>query len=186
MGATTKLSFEEFLQMPQEPGKRFEFDRGELIVEPSPTFFHNAIRMRIATHLGDFVRAHRLGYVTVENDFRLATDVVRNPDVAFVDNHKLGKMDIHRSPVEGAPNLAVEVVSPTNSAQDMLTKVHQYLNAGCLAVWVFYPNLKLVEVHDKSGTREIAAPNSLQDDIVFETQSYPLPLAPIFEEDITK
>jgi Uma2 family endonuclease len=186
MGATTKLSFEDFLQLPEEPGKRYELDRGELVAEPSPTFLHNTIRMRIARHLQDFVRAHRLGFVTVENDFRLAIDVVRNPDVAFVDSERLSQMDIDRSPVEGAPNLAIEVVSPGNSAQDMLAKVHQYLDAGCLAVWVFYPSLKVVEIHDKKGTREVAAPAPLEDTTVFPGRSYALPLGPVFDDDMTK
>ena len=48
MGSTTKLSFEEFLHLPEETGKRFELDEGELIVEASPTFRHNVIRDRIA------------------------------------------------------------------------------------------------------------------------------------------
>lgn len=186
MGATTKLTFEEFLQVPEEPGKHFELDRGELIVEPSPTFRHNAVRMRIARHLQDFVRDHRLGHVTVENDFRLAPDVVRNPDVAFVGNELLRKIDVDRSPIEAAPDLAIEVVSPTNSAQDMLTKVHQYLEAGSKAVWMFYPKLRVVEVHDSQGIREVAAPACLEDDKVFAGLSYSLPLSPIFDEDITK
>lgn len=134
MSATTKLTFEEFLQLPEEAGKRFELDRGELIVEPSPTLLHNVVRFRIARHLQDFVRTHHLGLVTVENDFRLARDIVRNPDVAFVAPELLSRMDADRSPIDGVPDLAIEVVSPTNSAQDMLTKVHQYLEAGCRAV----------------------------------------------------
>ena len=48
MGTTTKLTFEEFVQLPEEPGKRFELDEGDLIVEVSPTLRHNAIRDRIA------------------------------------------------------------------------------------------------------------------------------------------
>jgi len=93
MGATTRLTLEEFLQLPEEPGKRFELDRGELIVEPSPTFRHNAIRFRIARRLQDCVRAHRLGHVTVENDFRPDPDIVRNPDVAFVATEPLRRMN---------------------------------------------------------------------------------------------
>jgi len=186
MGTTTKLTFEEYLVLPEEPGKRFELDRGELIVEPSPTFRHNLIRERIARHLGDFVKANRLGGVTVENDFRLAPDTVRNPDVAFVATDSLSRMDVDVSPIEGIPNLAIEVVSPSNSAQDMLTKVHQYLDAGCQAVWVFYPNLKLVQVHNPQRTHEVAAPASLQEEKLFGHKPYSLPLTPIFDEDVTK
>jgi Uma2 family endonuclease len=124
--------------------------------------------------------------VTLENDFRLGPDIVRNPDVAFVATEPLRRMNIDRSPIEGVPDLAIEVVSESNSAQDILTKVHQYLDAGAKAVWVFYPNLKVVQIHDPQGTREIAAPGSLQDKTVFRGQSYTLPLTPIFDEDITK
>jgi len=95
-------------------------------------------------------------------------------------------MNVDRSPIEGMPDFAIEVVSESNLAQDMLTKVHQYLDAGAKAVWVFYPNLKVVQIHDRQGTLEIAAPSSLQDKTVFRSQSYTLPLTPIFDEDITK
>ena len=186
MTATTKLTFAEYLQLPEEPGKRFELDCGELIVEPSPSLRHNVIRERISRHLKDFVSPSRLGAVTVENDFRLAPDIVRNPDVAFVATKPLSQMDVDLSPIDGAPNLAIEVISPSNSAQDMLTKVHQYLYAGCQAVWVFYPNLKVVQVHDSLGTREIAAPASLHEEKLFGDTLYSLPLTPIFDEDITK
>ena len=84
------------------------------------------------------------------------------------------------------PDLAIEVVSESNLAQDMLTKVHQYLDAGAKAVWVFYPNLKVVQIHDPQGTREVAVPASLEDETVFRGQFYKLPLTPIFDEDITK
>jgi len=57
MSATTRLTLEEFLQLPDEPGKRFELHRGELVVEPSPALRHNAICFRIARHLHDFISA---------------------------------------------------------------------------------------------------------------------------------
>ena len=185
MGSTTKLSFEEFLHLPEEPGKRFELDEGELIVEASPTFRHNVIRDRIARILRDFVVAHRLGAVAVENDFRLAPNVIRNPDVGFIKMELLCSIDFDRSPIEGVPNLAVEVVSPSNSAEDMAKKVHQYLDAGCQAVWVFYPNLKLVEIHDETGIREVSAPALLVEEKLFG-QQFSLPLAAVFDEDLTK
>ncbi|HEV2991475.1 MAG TPA: Uma2 family endonuclease [Candidatus Angelobacter sp.] len=186
MGTTTKLTYEEFVQLPEKPGKRFELDRGELIVEASPTYRHNRIRYRIARHLDDFVQRNQLGGVTVEQDFRLAPDVVRNPDVAFIATGPLSRMNVDRSPIEGVPNLAIEVISPSNSAQDMLRKIHQYLDAGCQAVWVFYPDLKAVEIHDALGIREVSAPNSLQEETIFAGYSYSLPLTLVFDEDITK
>lgn len=186
MSTTTKVTFEEFLQLPNEPGRRYELDRGELIVEPSPTFRHNMIRDRIARVLREFVVANRLGNVTIESDFRLDAAVVRNPDVAFLSAQKLKDLDIDTSPIEGVPDLAVEVVSPSNSAQDMLTKVHQYLAAGSQSVWVFYPNLRVVEIHDKKGIREIAASAVLEEHTVFQGLIFKLSLADVFDEDRLK
>jgi Uma2 family endonuclease len=48
-------------------------------------------------------------------------------------------MNVDRSPIEGVPDLAIEVVSESNLAEDMLTKVYQYIDAGAKAVWVSYP-----------------------------------------------
>jgi Uma2 family endonuclease len=186
MGTTTKLTFEEFIQLPEEPGKRFELDEGELIVEASPTFRHNVIRQRIARCLSDFVLTHSLGAVTVENDFRLSSNVIRNPDVAFVATERLRLIDVDRSPIDGVPDLAIEVVSPSNSAEDMMKKVHQYLDAGAKTVWVFYPNLKLVEIHDEKGIRQASAPASLREEQLFCGHVFFLPLTPVFDEDITK
>jgi len=87
---------------------------------------------------------------------------VRNPDVAFVTAEHVKRLDVDRSPADGAPALAVEVVSPTNSAQDMAKKTQQYLNAGCRLVWIVYPSLRMVEIHSPSGTRQVREPELLE------------------------
>jgi Uma2 family endonuclease len=183
MGATTRVSFEEFVKLPEEDGKHYELDEGQLVMEPSPTFRHNFVRDQIADHLRRFVKAHRLGRVTVETDFRLGPEIVRNPDVAFVTAQHRQSIDIDRSPVSGAPALAVEVASPSNSAEDMVAKVRQYLAAGSLAVWVVYPRLRLVEVHDASGAREVLEPALLEARNVFGKLEFSLPLTAIFDEE---
>jgi len=183
MSTTTRVSFEEFLKLPEEDGKHYELDEGNLVMEPSPSFRHNRIRHRIADQLRKFVNAHGLGEITEESDFRLGPETVRNPDVAFVTADHLKNIDIDRSPVAGAPALAVEVVSPGNSAEDMLAKVRQYLAAGSLAVWVVYPRLRLVEVHDSGGIREVVEPAFLEARGVFGNLAFSLPLSAIFDQD---
>lgn len=71
MVTATHLTFEEFQNLPEEDGKRYELDGGELLMEPSPTFLHNRIRRRIADCLSEFVEEHQLGEITFETDFRL-------------------------------------------------------------------------------------------------------------------
>jgi Uma2 family endonuclease len=144
MGTITKLTFDEYLKLPEQEGMHYELDEGVLLMEPSPTFRHNRIRDQIARRLTEFVKAHRLGEVTVETDFRLSAETVRSPDVALVTPAQLNKIDIDRSPIDGAPALAIEVISPSNLAQDTRKKVRQYLAAGCKAVWLVYPALRLV------------------------------------------
>lgn len=179
---TTRLTFEEFENLPEEEGRRYELDEGALVVEPSPTFLHNRIRERIAARLSEFVKANRLGEVIMEMDFRLAEETVRNPDVAFVTAQHLEKIDVNRSPVEGAPALAVEVISPGNLAQDTLKKVEQYLSAGTSVVWVVYPPLRLIEIHKPDNILQVKSPDSLVEEKLF-SKKFSLSLKQLFSED---
>jgi Uma2 family endonuclease len=182
MSTTTRLTFEEFEKLPEQEGIHYELDEGELLTEASPTYFHNVVRYRIAQRLGEFVEAHQLGHVIEKMDFRLSPDTVRNPDVAFVTVDHLRGIDIHRSPVEGAPALAVEVISPSNLAQDTLKKVSQYLSAGSSAVWLVDPALGVVEVHKSGGIRQVKAPDSLTEEGIFGGRKFRLALVPLFAD----
>jgi Uma2 family endonuclease len=83
--------------------------------------------------------------------------------------------DIDRSPVQGAPALAVEVVSPNNRAEDMVKKTRQYLQAGARSVWIIYPKMRLVEIHSSKGVHTIQEPQTLKDQILFPKLSISLP-----------
>lgn len=181
MGTTTKLTFEEYENLPQQEGVHYELDEGVLLMLPSPTFWHNRIRDQVARRLAEFVKAHRLGEITVETDFRLAEDTVRAPDVAFVTTEHLKNIDIYSSPVIGAPALAIEIVS--NLAQDTAKRVRQYLAGGSRAVWLTYPALRLVEMHDAAGSRDICEPQSINEEKPFSGLTFTLPLTAIFDDE---
>jgi Uma2 family endonuclease len=182
MSTTTRLTFHEFEQLPEQEGVRYELDEGELLMEPSPTFRHNLIRDRLARLLFEFVKIQGIGTVTVEMDFRLGEATVRNPDIAYVTLEHLRTIELDRSPVDGAPALAVEVVSPSNLAQDMLKKVGQYLQAGTQLVWVVYPALRLVEIHTADGVRQIKEPASLTEEKLFGAR-FSITLQTLFNEN---
>lgn len=183
MGTITRLSFEQFQQLPEKEGVHYELNEGALLVEPSPTFYHNRIRDQIARRLTEFVRKHRLGEVTVETDFRLSAETVRNPDVAFVAREHLRKITVDRWPVNGAPALVIEVISPTNLAQDTSRKVRQYLAAGTRAVWLVYPDSRSVEIHDPAGVRRITEPDSIAESNPFSGNTFSLLLSAIFDDE---
>ena len=164
MGSTTKLTFEEWQNLPDREGVVYELDEGELVMEPSPVLRHNMIRQRIATALRQYVESHHIGIVVEEMDFRLAHDTIRNPDVAFVTADHLKRIDLDRSPAEGAPALAVEVISPSNRAESMAKKIRQCVQAGCGSVWIVYPAKRMAEIHSRQGVRKIHEAEIVRDD----------------------
>jgi Uma2 family endonuclease len=183
MSTTTRLTFQDFEKLPEQEGTHYELDQGELVMEASPTFLHNLIRDRIATRLSQFVKGHRLGVVIVEMDFRLAPDTVRNPDVAFLTAEHVASIDLNRSPVDGSPALSIEVISPSNLAQDTLKKVGQYLSAGTKVVWIIHPSLRVVEIHTANEVRHLKEPGSLAEDQLFAPHSFSLSLDTLFSAD---
>ncbi|MBV9075288.1 MAG: Uma2 family endonuclease [Acidobacteria bacterium] len=163
MATTTRLSFAEFRDLAEAEGIVYELDEGELLMEASPTLRHNLVRQRIATKLTEFVEARSLGLVVEEMDFRLSENTVRNPDVAYIANPLANSLDPDRSPLDCAPTLAIEVVSPGNSADDIARKTQQYLQAGAQGVWVVYPSLRFIEVHGRTGVHQVREPHALQE-----------------------
>ena len=81
--------------------------------------------------------------------------------------------------MEGAPALAVEVISPSNRADETVKKVHQYLDAGCRSVWLVYETLRLVEIHFRANSvpqrRDIREPAEVTDPEILPGFSISLP-----------
>ena len=143
MATKTLLTVADYAALDEPEGARYELSEGELVVTPSPNYFHNDMRDELNSELRVFLKRHDLGSVISEMDFQLAGDTVRRPDVAFIRAERLRGVDLERVPLPLAPDLVVEVVSPRDRAGDLLLKVSQYLAAGTKAVWLFYPNTRL-------------------------------------------
>lgn len=166
MGTITKLSFQEYEQLQEPEGTRYELDEGILVMAPSPSWWHNEIRDYIANRLREFVRPRRLGRITVETEFRLSANTSRTPDVAFVTAERFKAIEIRRSPVSGSPDLAIEIISPSNTAEATVKKIHQLLDAGCHAVWVIYPSLRRAEIHSQQGVQHLRESEALKDELL--------------------
>lgn len=133
-------------------GREFELVEGEVVARPPEGLRHGAVCSRVATHLGDFVDTHQLGEVVgASTGFRLFPVTLRAVDAAFISNEKLVQVSDPDKFAPFAPDLAVEVVSPTDSATEVRQKVRHYLQAGTALVWVIYPELREVEVHAQAG-----------------------------------
>ena len=137
--------------MPDDDSVRTELDEGELITLPPAGFDHGDVGVQITLLLGSFVKKHRLGRVlSADTGFRLRNDTVRAPDVAFV---RASRVETVKSKGfgKGAPDLAVEVFSPSDSVRQLMRKVKQYFAAGTHTVWIVYPERKEVQVLEAGG-----------------------------------
>ena len=127
---------------------RCELVRGEFRELIPPSFEHGRVAMRIGARIVNYVEAHGLGtVVAAETGFLLSRDpdTVRAPDVAFVRASR--RAGAKRGYYPGAPDLAVEVLSPDDRPGYVREKIAEWLDAGTIAVWVVDPREQTVAVH---------------------------------------
>jgi Uma2 family endonuclease len=144
--ATQLLTADDLWNMPDHGGHR-ELVKGELIDMAPAGFEHGAVGMNLAAMLTVFVRSRSLGVVlAAETGFIITSDpdTVRAPDIAFVKQQRIPESGIPVKYWPGAPDLAVEVISPWDKNYEVDEKVEDWLNAGTSLVWVVNPRRKCV------------------------------------------
>lgn len=180
MGTTAQLvTAEQLLEMPGI--ERAELIRGEIVEMVPPGAEHGRVAARLTMRLANYAECKRLGVVYGETGFRVARDpdTVRAPDVAFVRASRASKATAGF--FEGAPDLAIEVVSPNDSAAELFAKVQDWLGAGAATVWVVDPRTQTVSVYGPRGSAHVlsAADRLAGDDVL---PGFDLPVAEIFAE----
>lgn len=147
MVATRRITVDEFENMSLEG--RWELIDGEM-VEMSPSADEpSSIGATITGMLWSFARPRRLGRVyNAEGGFVLFSDreTVRAPDVAFVRAERMPRGEARKHFARLAPDLAVEVLSPSDRASEVLVKVQMYQESGVRLVWIVDPDLETVTV----------------------------------------
>ncbi len=146
------VTADELLHRPSD-GLRYELWEGELRQMPPSGFEHGVVSADIGSPLRNYVRQNNLGVVTgAETGFKVRAnpDTVLAPDAAFVSAARLPAGPV-RGYFPGAPDLAVEVVSPGDTVQEVDDKVAAWLEFGVKLAWVVRPRRKSVEVHRASG-----------------------------------
>jgi Uma2 family endonuclease len=146
--ATRSITAEELSRMPDD--RRRELVRGKLREMAPSGFDHGATIHNFQLLLGNHVAAHDLGVVVgAETGFRLSRnpDTVRGVDVGFVRADRIPTTGRPTSYWEGAPDLAVEVLSPNDTVEAIEEKVDDYLAAGCPMVLVINPRRRTLTVH---------------------------------------
>lgn len=176
----TAQQFEEIIRSPDYAEKRLELVKGALIVMSPASVLHGIIAGELLYHIRHYVGQNKLGRVTAaETGYILSEHTVRAPDVGFIAAGRIppeGLPDTGFTPF--APDLAVEVVSPGNTAAEIHRKVLDFLDAGTKLVWVVYPDTQSVEAHTPTGARTFRQNDTLDGgDVIPE---FALPVADIF------
>jgi Uma2 family endonuclease len=143
-----------------------------------PNFEHGLLQGRIAADLDHYLEKNMLGHAMIETTYRLwpnRSDQARRPDISFIGNDRLPK-DLWRFPI-GAPDLAVEIISPEDKFMHLMTKVGDYLEQGTQIVWVVISDTREVLVctaTSKHSVKDVlTAPELLP--------GFELPVSKIFE-----
>lgn len=140
------MTAEELLGLPDD-GKRHELVEGELKEMTPAGARHGSAAAALTVLLGQHVGAKRLGTVlAAETGFIISRnpDTVRAPDVSFVAQERIPPEGPPEGYWELAPDLAVEVVSPNDTAAGVQSKVQMWLESGVRLVWVVYPETRSV------------------------------------------
>ena len=152
--ATTSnaLTFAAFEQLPDGDGMHRELIEGELQILPPAKSRHSLIANRVFKILLS-LENEADGKALAEAGYKLSTDPSTwiQPDVSFLKNDRI-RATPEGGYFLGAPELAVEVVSPSESARDLKRKINLLLKGGSLAVWVVYPEERTVEIYRPDGT----------------------------------
>jgi len=189
------LTLTEFLSLPDEPP--VEVVNGEIVMMSPAQREHNTLSRRLFRSLDRFVAEHDLGEVWEEAAYVLDGDKrsdwlreVRQPDVSFIARERVEAHNAEHGAKEGpwwlAPNLAIEIVSPTDRYVDVRQKVADYLRYGVRLIWVVEPAQQVVRIfspQDKEG-RTLTENASLSSDPVLPGWS--MPLAELFDKEDEK
>ncbi len=163
------LTSEDYRQLPDEP--RCQLVEGGLVMEPSPSFQHQDVVLNLATILRGHILEHGLGKLAVAPlDVYLSLHNVLQPDLLFVaaENRKVVAAD----GVHGAPDLVVEVLSPSNARLDIRTKRRLCAVHGVREMWLVDPVLAQVQRYDFAVSHEKPV------DLLVEGEAFVSPLLP--------
>ncbi len=183
MPATALLTSEQYLALPDEFDKngnhvKDELIGGEVVKVPPPSQLHNLIKINIIGVLLQYERAQRKLAVKVlaEMAFIVSSHDTFVPDASVILKSRLNPRK-HKY-ITGAPEIAIEVVSPTDKATHLKSKVDTYLSGGSQTVWVVYPDARSVMVHTSDSVRELKADQKIEDPLL---PGFSTPVSAFFE-----
>ena len=141
-----KWTYTDFLRL-AEDGWRYEIIRGELHMTPPPSERHQFVSIQLSAALFNFCKARKLGRVYAAPIGVILGDTATpvQPDLVFVAAERVATV-VAEDGLRGAPDLIVEILSPSNWLTDRRTKFEVYQNAGVREYWIVDPQMRVAEV----------------------------------------
>ncbi|HLQ28725.1 MAG TPA: Uma2 family endonuclease [Ktedonobacteraceae bacterium] len=137
-------TYDDYAALPDD-GNRYEIVNGVLIMAPAPSPEHQSIAVRIAYYMFPHIDLAGIGKLfTAPIDVDLGPKNVFQPDIVVMLNNHLDR--VQEKKIVGAPDLVVEIASPSTAAYDRLTKYEKYAHAGITEYWIVKPTRRTVEV----------------------------------------
>ena len=167
MSETAKLvTATDLMDLPDD-GYRYELVHGHLVRDLPPGPRHGAIAFRLALRLGMWAQEQATGEVfAAETGFKLQSDpdTVRAPDISFVSSAQLPAAGLPGEDL-GPPDVAVEVLSPSDQQSAVAEKIRDYLGAGCQQVWIVSIEMRTVTLYKaETDVRVFTAADTLVGD----------------------
>lgn len=156
----TLMTQEQLLDLPSD-GMRHELIKGELTTMTPAGTEHGKIALWISRILATHIAVNALGDTFVaETGFLIESDpdTVRAPDFAFIAAARL-QSPTPKGFFHGAPDLAIEVLSPSDRIIEVEDKIQQWLTAGCRQVWIVSPTRQTITIHQNSAQPQVLHPN---------------------------
>jgi len=182
MPATAILTSEQYLSLPDEfdqNGNRIkdELIGGEVVKMPPPSHRHDRIKNRIKRLLDRHL--DRNPHLAMESLVEMGAEVSKRdvfvPDVSLV---KLDRCPEEERVFRGAPDLAIEVVSPSDTIKRLKAKVDSYLQGGSNTVWVVFPESLSVTIYSNNSVRELKGDQTIEDPVF---PGFSTPVSAFFE-----
>ncbi len=160
--------------------RHYELIDGEVVAKV-PTEEHGAICVKLIMLLGMFNETHKLGRLTTEARHRASADDALNdriPDIAFTRSERLLPITTQGA-VPQMPDLAVEIMSPSNTLKTMRAKAEYYLAHGTSLVWIVITNKRLIDVHTPDSSDILTIDEALDGGVLLPGLS--IPVRAVFE-----
>lgn len=139
-----RYTYEDYAKLPE--GAPYQLIGGELVMTPSPVPYHQIILMKIGTSIANYVMPKNLGLVLFAPiDVYLEEEETYQPDIIFISNKRMNI--VGEKKIEGAPDLVIEILSPSTAYYDLRKKYWKYEEYGVKEYWIVDPDGRSVEVY---------------------------------------